>query len=751
MFRAPTDSAVFRRYFTTQVLLPIGILVIAVVAAVALGLHWAAGTSNEVSLQRQTRMTRLALTSATDRVAYEQQSVAAWNQLSGELAKPRLDKPWIDAEIGQWLHEMFSHDLTFILDADGQLIYAYAGGRSKAADRFRRAQADLRPMIDAVRGISKSGVMPRQSHKAKTTALTRSETIYEGFVTEVDGRPAAASAMLISSQPAPVGRPEPILVSVRFLDGAYLQQIAAWAMIDGLRFSMEPKAHRGETMVAFSDKLGEKIGYFFWKPELPGTQIEKVLAPIAAFVILIMVGMMGLLARSLWRSGRQLSTAIVDLRASEAQAQHLAFHDVLTGLPNRAMFHDRLEQALARARRGHPCAILALDLDRFKQVNDTLGHAAGDTLIREFAQRLAEIVRTTDTVARIGGDEFSVLLCDADRRKDIEQLCDRVLATVREPFDLLGSKVFVGVSIGVVLVPEAGTDRGDLIRKADIALYRAKSEGRDRYRIFTPLMDETVKLRSEIEEELRHAIITGGELEVYYQPEVEAGTQRIVGMEALLRWNHPVRGMIPPDQFIPIAEETGLIVQLGEWVLSVACRMAQAWPDIFVAVNLSAVQFRSADLATRIIDIARAEGCDPARIELEITEGVLLDEDHIARGILQTLREAGFRIALDDFGTGYSSLSYLRQFKVDKIKIDRSFIQNLGHDHEAAAIVTSVVTLGHAMGLTVTAEGVESRNQMQLLHAAGCNELQGYLFSRALPAAAIVEILAGRQRLHDVA
>jgi EAL domain-containing protein (putative c-di-GMP-specific phosphodiesterase class I) len=274
------------------------------------------------------------------------------------------------------------------------------------------------------------------------------------------------------------------------------------------------------------------------------------------------------------------------------------------------------------------------------------------------------------------------------------------------------------------------------MRKADIALYHAKRGGKDCFRIFTPAMDLGVQFRADLER--------GGEIEVHYQPEVGSDGRTIVGLEALLRWIHPERGFVPPEQFIPIAEETGLIAALGDLVLKEACRMAGRWPDLFIAVNLSAVQFRSPDLAETIIEAARCGGCRPRQIELEITESVLLEEDEVARDILDRLRAAGFRIALDDFGTGYSSLSYLRQFRVDKIKIDRSFTQNLGSDPEATAIVTSMVTLGHAMGLTVTAEGVESRAQMKLLSAAGCNELQGYLFSVPMPEAAISEMLVKR-------
>ncbi|WP_183611035.1 EAL domain-containing protein [Novosphingobium hassiacum] len=755
MLQSSGDPPSFRRQFQRQILTPISIVIFAIVLVAAFGLYWAASTSNAVSLERQADITRRGLISSADQLSYEQQVIGRWDELSQRLSAVPFDTKWLDAHVGASAIGMFRHDIIFIVDHTGRPVYGYDSGQSLSRERFAVFAADLKPMVDAVRAQAAVGRRPDADNASpaarRSTELTQADTIYASYTTQVDGRPAAAGAMLITSGARGNASNAPILVSVRFLDGTFLRELSAWSLIDSPRYSRSPVARPGEATVPFLNERGKPVGYIFWKPELPGSRILGVLGPLVATLILVMISLMGLLVRSLWRSGHTLAGLVVDLRASEAQAQHLAFHDVLTGLPNRALFEGRLEQALARARRGESCTILALDLDRFKQVNDTLGHSAGDTLIREFAARLSRIVRAMDTVARIGGDEFTILLCDTSRVEDIDLVCERILAAVRQPFELLGSAVYVGVSIGVVLVPDVGTDRGDLMRKADIALYRAKSEGRDCYRTFTPSMDETIKLRSEIEEDLRRALANGNELEVHYQAEVDAATGTIVGLEALVRWLHPTRGLMLPEQFIPIAEETGLISVLGEGVLAEACRVARNCPGLFIAVNLSAIQFRSSDLAVRLIAIARNAGCDPRQIELELTESVLLDEDDTARTTLIALREAGFRIALDDFGTGYSSLSYLREFKVDKIKIDRSFTQNLGHDAEAAAIVTSVVTLGHAMGLTVTAEGVESRAQMQLLAAAGCNELQGFLFSRALPENAIAALLASNAKLRDVA
>jgi diguanylate cyclase (GGDEF)-like protein len=439
------------------------------------------------------------------------------------------------------------------------------------------------------------------------------------------------------------------------------------------------------------------------------------------------------------RNFSALQVAHMELKASEAHAHHLAFHDVLTGLPNRAMFNTCVDHALVRARNGESLAILLLDLDRFKHVNDTWGHLAGDVLIREIAIRLSGVMGPDDTVARLGGDEFAILAADGTE-EGVASLAERILQAARRPFDVLGNRVFVGLSIGVAITPQSGTERAELLRKADIALYRVKGEGRNGYRVFSDEMDETVKVRAAIENDLREALANGQELEVYYQPQIDSETHELAGVEALTRWKHPVRGFVPPSLFVPIAEDTGLINQLDEWVLGEACRAARQWPTLSIAVNLSPVQFRTNGFAERITRLVKEAGVDPQQIELEITEGVLVDDDDHVRESLENLRAAGFRIALDDFGTGYSSLSYLRKFEVDKIKIDRSFVQSIG-EGDATSIVTAVVTLGHAMGLSVTAEGVETAEQRDFLKNAGCNEFQGYLFSKALPEKEITQML----------
>jgi diguanylate cyclase (GGDEF)-like protein/PAS domain S-box-containing protein len=438
-------------------------------------------------------------------------------------------------------------------------------------------------------------------------------------------------------------------------------------------------------------------------------------------------------------------TDITAFREAEAHSRYLALHDPLSGLPNRTLLAERIDHELARTRRRtEQCALLYVDLDHFKDVNDRYGHQAGDELIREFARRLSGLVRATDTVARIAGDEFAVLATDV-RQRDVETLCDRILEATREPFEVTGLQAFVDASIGAVIPQKPDVNRGDLLRKADVALYNAKSEGRGCYRLFSDAMDEGRRMRRLLEGELRKALEADRGLEVYYQPLVSNSDEAIVGVEALVRWNHPELGALSPAQFLPIAEETGLIVPLGEWVLSQACRTLSPWQDIAIAVNASPVQLRDGHFADRVLKVVAETGVNPRRLQLEITESAMMNADAVSVGGLRRLRAAGIRIALDDFGTGYSSLTHLRNLEVDKVKIDRSFVQYLGQSADSAAIVTAVANIGLTLGLMVTAEGVETAEQREFISSTSCTEVQGYLFSRPMPVHDILELL-GRHR-----
>jgi diguanylate cyclase (GGDEF)-like protein len=425
---------------------------------------------------------------------------------------------------------------------------------------------------------------------------------------------------------------------------------------------------------------------------------------------------------------------ITERRRAEATLAFLARHDALTQLPNRTLFQERLTQALATTRRQAGCAVLLLDLDGFKPVNDALGHPLGDALLKSVAARMQSTIRDVDTVARLGGDEFAIIQVGVASPDQVAALAERAIAAVDQPFDIDGHRIFVGASIGIALAPSDGTTCDTLLRNADIALYLAKAEGRGTYRLFEPEMDARVQGRRALEFDLRDAMADGA-FDLEYQPVVESHTGKALGFEALIRWNHPVRGMIGPADFIPIAEDTGLIVPIGKWVLRQACMAATAWPDdIGVAVNLSAVQFRGGHLLGAVEAALAESGLAPSRLELEITESVLLQKSDDRLATLHRLRALGVRIALDDFGTGYSSLSYLRSFPFDKIKIDRSFIADLATNLESLVIVRTIIGLAIGLGMAVTAEGVETTEQMAVLREEGCAQMQGDLFSRPLTA-----------------
>ena len=430
---------------------------------------------------------------------------------------------------------------------------------------------------------------------------------------------------------------------------------------------------------------------------------------------------------------------ITERKKSEQRIAFMAHHDVLTGLANRLSIMDKIEEAIARhRRRGDSFAVLLLDLDRFKHVNDTLGHGVGDALLRETAVRLKASLRDTDVLARLGGDEFAIVQDrENNQREAASALAERITDVISRPFNIEGNEVNIATSIGIALAPEHATSSDSLMKMADLALYRAKSAGRNGYRFFDPEMSMAASARHELENELRRAI-QNGELELHYQPIVDTKTCVICGAEALIRWRHPIKGIISPDQFIPLAEETGMITQIGDWLLQTACADAMSWPvGIKVSVNLSAVQFRRSNLVDIAILALAQSGLPPERLELEITETALIESATECLPILRQFKNLGISIALDDFGTGYSSLSQLMMFPFDKIKIDRSFIQNLTKRTECAAIIAATLTLARSLDIETTAEGVETAEQYRLLRLAGVTSLQGYLFQRPCPSSEI--------------
>ena len=444
---------------------------------------------------------------------------------------------------------------------------------------------------------------------------------------------------------------------------------------------------------------------------------------------------------------RGVGRAIGDRKLAEERIQYLAHHDELTSLPNRSLLRDRLGQALARARRtGEQIALLLLDLDHFKDVNDTLGHPVGDEVLRAAAERLGAVVRTDETLARLGGDEFAVLQANVRETGSVAALATRLLAALAAPIVHDGQQLHIAASIGVAVHQSGAADADELVRRADLALYRAKHEGRGRFRFFEPAMDAEARSRRQLQRELRRAL-DAAEFVLHYQPQFELATGRLTGVEALVRWRHPVRGLVPPGEFIPAAEACGLIVPLGAWVLGEACRQVRAWRDrgvhLTAAVNLSPVQVRHDGLLPAIDDLLGAHRLDGRWLEVELTESLLLERTEIAAGqTLEGLAARGIRVALDDFGTGYSSLAYLKRLPVQRIKIDRSFVRDIGTDPDDEAVVQAIVTMGHTLGKEVVAEGVETPAQLAFLRQLGCDAAQGFLLGRPTEAAQIMPLLA---------
>jgi len=432
---------------------------------------------------------------------------------------------------------------------------------------------------------------------------------------------------------------------------------------------------------------------------------------------------------------------ITEWEQAQAQISHMARHDALTNLPNRTLFREELERVLHLVKRTDQLAVLCLDLDHFKKINDSLGHPIGDALLKQVAARLRTCVGPGDTVARLGGDEFAIVqFCNGCDPSTVPALASHIVEVVAAPYEIEGHQLVIGVSIGISQAPEDGDDPDQLLKNADLALYRAKADGRSTYRFFEAGMDARAQARRLLELDLRLAL-QRDEFEVHYQPIRDLASGEIAVCEALVRWRHPERGLIAPNHFIPIAEETGLINQLGDWVLRTACADAVRWASACVAVNLSPVQFRNPDLVDTVKAALRQSGLPAHRLELEITESVLLQNSETTRAMLHELRQLGVKISLDDFGTGYSSLSYLRSFPFDKIKIDRSFISELASGGDSLAIVRAVTGLGKSLGITTTAEGVETDAQLDLLNREGCTQVQGYLISKPRPIAEIEGML----------
>lgn len=718
-----------------QVTLAAFLALLAPATAIGSLLFWSAMRTDQLEFERQGRLVDQVIWGSALKWATASEAHTTWDHANAMLRRPVLDLDFMDSTFGTYLYKSPGVEETYLLDNEDKLLYSMHEGYRVPGTYFASASPALLPLVKALR----LKTLSPEKHLVNT-AITPSVLDYafiHGRAAIVTVKAVTPVGLLIPGKKdlalTPGAKPKPgteyIFIAVKRMDhnSLLLSRLREDHIYEQVRYSRTNDAHSGEGAHHIrSPWSGRVVGYYLWKPFKPGSAVLKdmilplllSLATVAALILFLI---------------RRVRRSTAELQASEAEAVRLALHDVLTGLPNRALFNDRLERALAgsRAHSGN-IALLYLDVDRFKWVNDTLGHPAGDELIRGIAARLSSAVRETDTVARLGGDEFAILQTDVGLTDDLHKLCQRLLEAMKEPFDLLGSNVFVGISIGVARGGADGLDRTELTRKADIALYHAKGAGRGRYSVFAESMDATIRARQTVESDLRLALKSGNQLLLHFQPQYDAKTNAVAGLEALVRWMHPTKGLIAPAMFVPIAEECGLIEQLGQWVLTEACTAARGWPIGTMSVNVSAVQLRNPAFPAQVAATLAAVGLQAERLELEITETAFVAQIGQCETNMKALRAMGVRVALDDFGTGYSSFSHLRDFAVDRVKIDRSFIAGIELTTNEGAIIQAIVNLARASGLKITAEGVETRAQRDFLRSAGCDELQGFLLSRPL-------------------
>jgi diguanylate cyclase (GGDEF)-like protein len=633
------------------------------------------------------------------------------------------------------LWSYFGFDHAYVLTRDGDVLIGEQHGTPAGAAQFAR----IRPMLaDLVAEVRRNEASRAAAGLVETHSPTH-EIAHGASRLMHDGEKVVIAAA-VPLRDTTFGKLDASLlplvaVGLRGLSDTELGAIAVRQGLVGFRVGKAPESAGA---IPLHDDSGAERAWLDWVPQRPGDELFSSATKVFLAAMLFIAGVF------VWVIANLRHVADEIARREEVIGRICAY-DELSGLHSRRFFDMQLSEHLERIRRNESqIAVLLLDLDKFKPVNDLHGHKVGDELICAVARRLREAVRGGDCVARLGGDEFAIIQSEIDRPRDAALLGQRILEALREPFVLGDVEVHIGASIGIALSPADAIERDTLVRMADTALYQAKSEGRNRYCFFERDMDRSMQMSRIVAEDLR-AAIENDELILHYQPQMSADGERVLGAEALVRWHHPVHGVIPPSDFIPIAEQRGLIVPLSQWVLRRACLDGQNWPGLRVAVNVSPIDFRNADFVENVTRILAETGFDPARLELELTEGVVVEDADVAEQAMVELHSRGISLALDDFGTGYSSLIYLRRFAFDKIKIDRSFLEYMETTGESAILVHSVVHLGRALGLRVCAEGVESGEQHRFLQAVGCHELQGYFFSKPLPAAAFTAFLEARQ------
>jgi diguanylate cyclase (GGDEF)-like protein len=704
---------------------------------------YAAWTANASAAKREQALLENAVDRGIMTTLNEQKSIGWWDDAYRAVTSQTPDIEFLDSEFGIFLSKTYGHDVIVILDPEDNPTYMFADGARRDAVAYERYRSVLGAVVAEIRNKGASNLRRRRDlfganqKNYRTIGSPLEIAHWAGHILAIDGKPAIVTALTILPNVDMAllkGTPH-VLLSVCFLDENYLRDLGSSLLLPNLTFS--DSAMAGSNMVSMPLVTDDRsvVGHLYWQTEYPGRPLITFVLPIVAFGVLA-------IAMQAHTMLKRLQLTSTHLAQEEKRSRHAARHDALSGLPNRAHFAEHLQTVLCTldpTGRGL-CAIVAyLDVDRFKDVNDTLGHSAGDALIQEVARRLRAHVRSGDFIARYGGDEFAILWLSADPDAP-NILARRIARALVTPIDIEGQSLTVTASVGIAVAPVNGTTVDDVMRHADIALYEAKNAGRNRAVVFSDHMAEQVEERRTIEIDLQ-ASIAADELDIAYQPIIDCRSGAIVGVEALARWTHPVRGSISPGIFIPIAEQAGLMPALGERILATAMRDWHAWPQLEVSVNLSPLQFRQSDILPMLERLIHEHKVNASSFVLEITESVLMDAGERTRSAIDSIHGLGFGLALDDFGTGYSSLAYLCNFQFDKIKIDRSFVSGLSRSQDVRTIVQSVISLGRGLGIQIVAEGVETLAEAQMMTDFGSSQMQGYLFARPMPRAALVEFI----------
>jgi diguanylate cyclase (GGDEF)-like protein len=704
---------------------------------------YAGWTSNRSSLERERMLLQNGINRKIARTLNEQKSVAWWDDAVTKITDEAIDLEFADGESGVFLTETYGHDEVYILNGADKPLYAFSRHRRRQPESFEPYRPYLNDILAEVRTGKPSILKPRPDtfSEDQKTYRTMGEVLklarWSGHLLSVNGRTALVTVItIVPTIDLTLLEPRPkVLISIKYVDEGFIQDLGHTLLLKDLAAIPHPSPRDGVYSEQVITDEGTYGGYIAWTMERPGQVLLTSILPLVG---------LGVLGAGLLASGmmRRLKRSAEELAGREQQSHYDARHDALSDLPNRMHFAEKLKSALSAMpdTGGEDVAVVAyVDIDRFKDVNDTLGHHAGDELIKAVARRLQMQLRPGDVLSRYGGDEFAILWV-SHSASAATRLAERIERAFNTRFDVHGQSLAVTASTGIALASSSTTSADELMRQADIALYEAKTQGRNRAVKFADDMAQRVEERRAIELDLRTAL-DQNQLRLNYQPILSCQSGEISGVEALLRWRHPVKGEIPPGRFISIAEQSGMMPELGTWVLRRAMEDWWRWPHLQVSVNLSPVQFRQSDILDVLQALINETRVTPGRFVLEITEGVLMESTDRSSHTLDAIRAMGFLSALDDFGTGYSSLSYLCHFKFDKIKIDRSFVAGMSKSDGYRKIVNSVVTLGKGLGMAIVAEGVETAEEVRAMSDFGCNELQGYYFSKPLETEAMLRLL----------